>query len=117
MSQSSTSISSPSRSALLDCTKGLACAAIVWHHLAFYGPMSDVAHPVMPDLLDWLYEYARMAVQIFLVIGGFLAAASLAPQGLSRFDSPWAKMGKRFVRLRRFVKCCFYFVHADPFIA
>lgn len=88
MSQSSTSISSHSRSALLDCTKGLACAAIVWHHLAFYGPMSDVAHPVMPDLLDWLYEYARMAVQIFLVIGGFLAAASLAPQGLSRFDSP-----------------------------
>jgi hypothetical protein len=43
--------------------------------------MSDVAHPVMPDLLDWLYEYARMAVQIFLVIGGFLAAASLAPHG------------------------------------
>ena len=88
-----------SRSALIDCTKGLACAAIVWHHLAFYGPMSDVAHPVMPDLLDWLYEYARMAVQIFLVIGGFLAAASLAPQGLARFDSPWSKVGKRFVRL------------------
>ncbi|KDR91321.1 acyltransferase family protein, partial [Agrobacterium tumefaciens] len=93
------SISSHSRSALIDCTKGLACAAIVWHHLAFYGPMSDVAHPVMPDLLDWLYEYARMAVQIFLVIGGFLAAASLAPTGLARFDSPWSKIGKRFVRL------------------
>ena len=93
------SISSHSRSALIDCTKGLACAAIVWHHLAFYGPMSDVAHPVMPDLLDWLYEYARMAVQIFLVIGGFLAAASLAPMGLARFDSPWSKIGKRFVRL------------------
>ena len=97
MAQSS--ISSHSRSALIDCTKGLACAAIVWHHLAFYGPMSDVAHPVMPDLLDWLYEYARMAVQIFLVIGGFLAAASLAPQGLARFDSPGSKIGKRFVRL------------------
>ncbi|MBV8249717.1 MAG: acyltransferase [Comamonas sp.] len=93
------SISSHSRSALLDCTKGLACAAIVWHHLAFYGPMSDVAHPVMPELLDWLYEYARMAVQIFLVIGGFLAAASLAPLGQARFDSPWSKIGKRFVRL------------------
>lgn len=90
---------SHARSALIDCSKGLACAVIVWHHLAFYGPMSDVAHPAMPDLLDWLYEYARMAVQIFLVIGGFLAAASLAPQGLARFDSPWAKIGKRFVRL------------------
>lgn len=97
MAQSSTH--SHSRSALIDCTKGLACAAIVWHHLAFYGPMSDVAHPVMPNLLDWLYEYARMAVQIFLVIGGFLAAASLVPQGLARFDSPWSKIGKRFVRL------------------
>ena len=97
MAQSSTQ--SHSRSALIDCSKGLACAAIVWHHLAFYGPMSDVAHPAMPDLLDWLYEYARMAVQIFLVIGGFLAAASLAPQGLARFDSPWSKIGKRFVRL------------------
>lgn len=93
------SITSHSRSALLDCTKGLACAAIVWHHLAFYGPMSDVAHPVMPDVLDWLYEYARMAVQIFLVIGGFLAAASLAPQGVARFDEPLSKIGKRFVRL------------------
>ena len=97
MAQSS--ITSHSRSALLDCTKGLACAAIVAHHLAFYGPMSDVAHPVMPDMLDWLYEYARMAVQIFLVIGGFLAAASLAPQGVARFDEPLTKIGKRFVRL------------------
>ncbi|QXZ08478.1 acyltransferase [Comamonas sp. Y33R10-2] len=95
----SSSAASHSRSALLDCTKGLACVAIVWHHLAFYGPMSEVAHPAIPGLLDWLYEYARMAVQIFLVIGGFLAAASLAPQGLARFDSPWAKIGKRFVRL------------------
>ena len=97
MAQSSSP--SHSRSALIDCTKGLACAAIVWHHLSFYGPMSDVAHPAMPDVLDWLYEYARMAVQIFLVIGGFLAAASLAPQGQARFDSPWSKIGKRFVRL------------------
>ena len=29
-----------SRNALIDSTKGLACIAIVWHHLAFYGPMS-----------------------------------------------------------------------------
>ena len=97
MAQSSNN--SHSRSALIDCTKGLACAAIVWHHLAFYGPMSDIAQPLAPNLLDWLYEYARMAVQIFLVIGGFLAAASLAPHGLARFDSPWSKVGKRFVRL------------------
>lgn len=88
-----------SRSALIDCTKGLACAAIVWHHLAFYGPMSDVARQVVPGLIDWLYEYARMAVQVFLVLGGFLAAASLAPQGQARFDAPWTRIARRFMRL------------------
>lgn len=93
------SISTASRSTLIDCTKGLACAAIIWHHLAFYGPMSNVAHPAMPGLLDWLYEYARMAVQIFLVLGGYLAAASLAPAGAAGFEAPWSKIGKRFVRL------------------
>lgn len=92
-------MSHASRSALIDCTKGLACAAIVWHHLAFYGPMSDVAHPAAPELIDWLYEYARMAVQIFLVLGGYLAAASLAPQGQGLPGDPMARIGRRFVRL------------------
>jgi peptidoglycan/LPS O-acetylase OafA/YrhL len=92
-------MSHASRSALIDCTKGLACAAIVWHHLAFYGPMSDVAHPAAPQLIDWLYEYARMAVQVFLVLGGYLAAASLAPQGHGQAGDPWPRMGRRFVRL------------------
>ena len=66
---------------LVDALKAIACICIVWHHLAFYGPMSDVARPLAPALLDWLAEYARMAVHVFLVIGGFLAAGSLAPQG------------------------------------
>jgi len=87
------------RSALIDCTKGLACAAIVWHHLAFYGPRSDVARQAMPEVIDWLDEYARMAVQVFLVLGGFLAAASLAPRGHARFDDPWPRNARRFVRL------------------
>ena len=88
-----------SRNGLIDCAKGLACIAIVWHHLAFYGPMSEVAHPAIPEVLDWLYEYARMAVQVFLVLGGYLAAASLAPLGRAQFGAPWPKIGKRFVRL------------------
>jgi len=93
------SLPSASRSALIDCTKGVACAAIVWHHLAFYGPMSTVAHAAAPGVIDWLYEYARMAVQIFLVLGGYLAAASLAPRGEARFDTPFPRIGQRFVRL------------------
>ena len=91
--------SSTSRTPLIDMIKGMACATIVWHHLAFYGPMSDIAHPLAPALMAWLYDYGRMAVQVFLVLGGYLAAASLAPQGVARFDHAGTAIAKRFVRL------------------
>jgi peptidoglycan/LPS O-acetylase OafA/YrhL len=83
----------------IDALKGLACALIVWHHLAFYGPMSDVVYPFAPGLVDWLYDYARMAVQLFLVVGGFLAAASLAPQGVAVFEAPGHLIFRRYARL------------------
>jgi len=90
---------SSQRSALIDSAKGLACAAIVWHHLAFYGTMPDAARGVLPGVIDWLAEYARMAVQVFLVLGGYLAAASLAPQGRARLDRPGLRIVRRFMRL------------------
>jgi peptidoglycan/LPS O-acetylase OafA/YrhL len=83
----------------IDALKGLACVLIVWHHLAFYGPMSDVVHPFAPALMGWLYDYGRMAVQVFLVVGGFLAAATLAPQGVAVFDSPGRLILRRYWRL------------------
>ena len=93
-------MSSPSsRTPLIDMVKGLACMVIVWHHLAFYGPMSDIAQPLAPQLMTWLYDYGRMAVQVFLVLGGYLAAASLAPQGVARFDQAGLTIARRFVRL------------------
>lgn len=93
-------MSSPiSRTPIIDMAKGLACIAIVWHHLAFYGPMSDIAQPLAPGLIGWLYDYGRMAVQVFLVLGGYLAASSLAPQGVPRFDHAGHAIAKRFVRL------------------
>src|SRR3989344_5093653 len=91
--------SSPSRMPLIDMVKGEACITIVWHHLVFYGPMSDIAQPLAPALMVWLYDYGRMAVQVFLVLGGYLAAASLAPQGVARFDHAGNAVAKRFVRL------------------
>lgn len=94
------SSSSPaSRNAVIDCTKGLACAAIVWHHLAFYGPMADVVEPLLPALIEWLDQDARMAVQLFLVLAGYLAAASLAPAGLARHSEVLSQIARRFVRL------------------
>ena len=95
----STTTTHNNRNLWLDVIKGSCCAAIVWHHLAFYGPMSDVASQVTPGIIGWLSEYARIAVQIFLVMGGYLAAASLAPQGVARFDQPLPKIGHRALRL------------------
>ena len=87
------------RNPLIDLLKGLACAAIVWHHLAFYGPMSDSAQTLAPGLVRWLYDDARMAVQVFLVLAGYLAAAQLAPQGRACFDRVAQPIVRRCVRL------------------
>lgn len=87
------------RNPWLDATKGLACLAIVAHHLAVYGPMSNTVRPYAPQLMAWLFDYARMAVQVFLVLGGYLAAKSLAPAGVARFDSAATQIARRFVRL------------------
>lgn len=91
----------------LDGFKGLAAQLIVLHHLAFYGPMSDHVRPAAPLLIDWLDLYGRMAVQVFLVIGGFLAARSLCPDGIAR---PGATPALTSLLARRYLKL------APPFI-
>ena len=71
----------------LDVFKGVAAQLIVLHHLTFYGPMSDYVRPAAPLLMGWLELHARMAVQVFLVIGGFLAARSFSADGIARMPS------------------------------
>jgi peptidoglycan/LPS O-acetylase OafA/YrhL len=83
----------------IDALKGVACVLIVWHHLAFYGPMSDVIYPLAPSLTNWLYDYGRMAVHVFLVVSGFLAASSLAPGGVATFIQPVRLVFRRYLRL------------------
>ena len=70
-----------SRLPLLDAMKGLGCIAIVLHHLAVYGPMSDVVRGDFPAIISGLEIYARLAVQMFFVLAGFLVAGQLAPDG------------------------------------
>ena len=84
---------------LVDLIKVIAAQLIILHHLAFYGPMSDLAAPLAPDLMAWLSEYGRMAVQAFLVVGGFLAARSLAPDGAATFTNLLTVARKRYQRL------------------
>ena len=87
------------RMPLLDIAKGIACAVIVGHHLSRYGAMPVGAFPLAPDFLGWLADDGRLAVQVFLVIAGFLAAASLAPDGVLRVDRPLARIFQRYGRL------------------
>lgn len=92
----------------INVLKAGAAQLIVLHHLAFYGPMSDHVQPMWPALIDWLGDSARIAVQVFLVIGGFLAAKSLAPAGLPGLapsPSPLSAIWRRYAKL------------APPFIA
>jgi peptidoglycan/LPS O-acetylase OafA/YrhL len=85
---------------LLDAAKGIACLLIVLHHLCRYGPMPDGAAVLAPALIGWLGRDGRLAVQVFLVIAGFLAAASLAPQGVLRMQQhPWQRIWQRYARL------------------
>lgn len=84
---------------MIDVLKGVSCMLIVGHHLVFYGPMSDIALPLAPTLMAWLYDYGRMAVQVFLVVSGFLAASSLAPLGSAVFEQPVQQILRRYARL------------------
>lgn len=68
--------------AVVDLLKALACSLIVLHHLAFYGPMSDHADDLFPGIFDWLSQHGRLAVQVFLVLGGYLAAQGAMKAGL-----------------------------------
>lgn len=94
----------PPRNALLDSLKAMACIAIVLHHLAFYGPLSHALARHWPLVSGFLIDQARLAVPMFLVLGGYLAAASLTPlPGRKREASAWLwvqqRIGQRYMRL------------------
>lgn len=84
---------------LIDAFKAIASQLIVLHHLAFYGPLSDGTYELAPALVGWFSQDARMAVQVFLVIAGFLAARSLAPQAVLVTRQPLTQLWQRYVRV------------------
>lgn len=83
----------------IDALKILASQLIVLHHFAAYGPLAEALDGATPRLSDWFYDYARMAVQVFLVLGGFLAARSLAPHGQTAMAQPVRLVWQRYLRL------------------
>lgn len=66
------------RSATIDSIKAVASQIIVLHHFSQYAPMTDWIALAWPRFVELIYEDGRLAVQPFLVIGGFLAAQSLS---------------------------------------
>ena len=91
--------STRSRLPLIDALKAVASQMIVLHHLAFYGPMSDYTHQVLPGLVSWFSQYGRLAVQVFLVVSGFLAVRTLAPDGVLKPRHPLGVLRRRYVNI------------------
>jgi peptidoglycan/LPS O-acetylase OafA/YrhL len=93
-------VAGPVHLQFLTVFKGLAAQLIVLHHLAFYGPMSDYVRPSAPLLIGWLEAHARLAVQVFLVISGFLAARSLSGDGATPLGRKLhARVARRYLML------------------
>lgn len=61
----------------VDAIRVVAAQLIVLHHLSIYGPVGDTLRTLLPGLIGWLDDYGRLAVQVFLVMGGWLCFRSL----------------------------------------
>lgn len=92
----------PARLPAIDAVKAIASQLIVLHHLAFYGPMTDVVYPSAEFIVRWFRDFALLAVPAFLVIGGYFAAQSLLPRlNKLRLRAVPALLWNRYVRLMR----------------
>lgn len=83
----------------IDALKCIGSQLIVLHHFCAYGPLAEAAHRLAPALAGWFYDYARMAVQIFLVLGGYLALQSLRPAMRGDAATLGRTLGLRYLRL------------------
>ena len=87
------------RSFLIDAIKAAGCLLIVLHHMAFYGPMSDVVATAWPAVVGGLYDHGRLAVQFFLVCAGFLTAGHLARYESLDLSAALKLAWQRYLRL------------------
>ena len=87
------------RMPLIDALKAVAALLVLMNHFSSYGPLAEAARDYFPSVFNWLFEYGRMAVQVFLVIGGFLAARGLSANGQALDASPLPLIWKRYLRL------------------
>jgi peptidoglycan/LPS O-acetylase OafA/YrhL len=62
---------------MVDLLKVLAAQAILWHHFCRYGPLARTLESAGHEWVAFIGNHGRHAVQVFLVISGFLAARSV----------------------------------------
>ena len=87
------------RMPLIDALKAVAALLVLMNHFSSYGPLAEAARDYFPSLFNWFFEYGRMAVQVFLVIAGFLAARGLSADGQALNASPLPLIWKRYLPL------------------
>ena len=83
---------------VIDVLKALAAQVIVLHHFSVYGPVSEALHAAWPRLMGLLYDYGPVAVQVFFVVGGYLAARGLS-SSTAAWRAPSIAIFKRYARL------------------
>jgi len=83
----------------VDGLKAIAAQLIVLHHLSAYGPIADAVQSLLPAMISALYHHARLAVQVFLVVGGFLSARGLSQRGQLRHTGVPSLLWRRYLRL------------------
>jgi len=83
----------------IDALKAVAAQVIVLHHLVSYGPIARAAHAALPLLAQAMHQYGRMAVQVFLVVGGYLSARGLSPRGQALQAGVPELLWRRYLRL------------------
>lgn len=90
---------STTRLSLVNAAKGVGCLVIVIHHLAVYGPMSEVVGAQYPKLIEALVTYGKLAVQMFFVFGGYFVAAQMTPRAMPTAVNAPALIWRRYKRL------------------
>jgi surface polysaccharide O-acyltransferase-like enzyme len=79
------------RNDVIDGLKVLAAQVIILHHCMSYGELAAAAKELFPIFSVLVFDYGRYAVQIFLVMAGYLAAQSF--ENMMAVQTPSSKNG------------------------
>ena len=90
---------------LIDGLKVFAAQIIILHHCLSYGQLASAGAALFPGFSIFIFDYGRYAVQLFLVMAGYLAAQSF--ESIMAVQNHASKKGARHVfqlALRRYLR-------------